>query len=168
MCISQKPVQDYLYNATKEQKYVDALFKVNEAQSWAEHDALTGLYNRLAYAQLGENYYERNKGNVFFLYIDMDRLKYINDTEGHEAGNVYIRSFAEKLKKNFVDWNCYRVSGDEFIVVYSGEDEADFSQGKLSATTPIAKALIGHGKGETVEAQVPSGVIKFKILDISF
>ncbi len=53
----------------------------------------------------------------------------------------------------------------EFSIV--GENEADFSRGKLSATTPIAKALIGHGKGETVEAQVPSGVIKFKILDIS-
>lgn len=53
----------------------------------------------------------------------------------------------------------------EFSIV--GENEADFSQGKLSATTPIAKALIGHGKGETVEAHVPSGVIKFKILDIS-
>jgi len=48
-----------------------------------------------------------------------------------------------------------------------GESEADFSKGKLAATTPIAKALIGHGKGETVEAKVPSGVMKFKILDIS-
>jgi len=48
-----------------------------------------------------------------------------------------------------------------------GESEADFSKGKLAATTPIAKALIGHSKGETVEANVPSGVMKFKILDIS-
>ena len=47
------------------------------------------------------------------------------------------------------------------------ESEADFSKGLLAATTPIAKALIGHGKGETVEAQVPSGVIKFEILEIS-
>ncbi len=53
----------------------------------------------------------------------------------------------------------------EFTIV--GESEADFSKGKLAATTPIAKALMGHGKGETVEAQVPSGVLKFKILDIS-
>ena len=53
----------------------------------------------------------------------------------------------------------------EFTIV--GESEADFSKGRLAATTPIAKALIGHGKGEIVEAQVPSGVIKFKILDIS-
>ena len=53
----------------------------------------------------------------------------------------------------------------EFTIV--GESEADFSKGKLAATTPIAKALIGHGKGEVVEAQVPSGVIQFKIIDIS-
>ena len=53
----------------------------------------------------------------------------------------------------------------EFTIV--GETEADFAKGKLAATTPIAKALIGHSKGEVVEATVPSGVIKFKILDIS-
>ena len=48
-----------------------------------------------------------------------------------------------------------------------GESEADFSKGLLSASTPIGKALIGHGKGEVVEAKVPSGIMKFKILDIS-
>ena len=48
-----------------------------------------------------------------------------------------------------------------------GETEADFSKGLLSASTPIGKALIGHAKGETVEAKVPSGIMKFKILDIS-
>ena len=53
----------------------------------------------------------------------------------------------------------------EFTIV--GETEADFAHGKLAATTPIAKALIGHGKGETVEAKVPSGVMKFEILEIS-
>lgn len=47
------------------------------------------------------------------------------------------------------------------------ESEADFSKGLLAATTPIAKALIGHGKGETVEAKVPSGIMKFEILEIT-
>ena len=53
----------------------------------------------------------------------------------------------------------------EYMIV--GETEADFAHGKLAATTPIAKALMGHKVGEVVEAQVPQGIIKFKILDIS-
>ena len=53
----------------------------------------------------------------------------------------------------------------EFTIV--GESEADFSKGKLAVTTPIGKALLGHSKGDVVEAQVPQGVLKFKILDIS-
>ena len=53
----------------------------------------------------------------------------------------------------------------EFTIV--GETEADFAKGKLASTTPIAKALLGHSKGDVVEAKVPSGIIKFKILDIT-
>ena len=53
----------------------------------------------------------------------------------------------------------------EFTLV--GESEADFTKGKLAATTPIGKALMGHSKGEIVEAKVPSGIIKFEILDIT-
>ncbi|MBQ0044104.1 MAG: transcription elongation factor GreA [Bacteroidales bacterium] len=53
----------------------------------------------------------------------------------------------------------------EFTLV--GESEADFAAGKLAATTPIGKALMGHSKGDVVEAKVPSGVMKFEILDIT-
>ena len=53
----------------------------------------------------------------------------------------------------------------EYTIV--GETEADFSRGKLAATTPIAKALMGHKVGDEVEAQVPQGKVIFKILDIS-
>ena len=53
----------------------------------------------------------------------------------------------------------------EFTLV--GESEADFMNGKLAATTPIGKALMGHSKGDIVDAKVPSGIIKFEILDIT-
>ncbi|MCR5326937.1 MAG: transcription elongation factor GreA [Bacteroidales bacterium] len=58
-------------------------------------------------------------------------------------------------------------AGNEMVFTIVGENEADFSKGRLAATTPIARALMGHSKGETVEAKVPSGIMKFKILDIS-
>ena len=65
---------------------------------------------------------------------------------------VQVENLANKMKM-------------QFQIV--GESEADFSKGLRSASTPIGKALMGHAKGETVEAKVPSGVMKFKILDIS-
>lgn len=58
-------------------------------------------------------------------------------------------------------------SGQKMVFTIVGETEADFSKGRLAATTPIAKALLGHEKGDVVEAKVPAGVLKFKILEIS-
>ncbi len=48
-----------------------------------------------------------------------------------------------------------------------GESEANFREGKLAAATPIGKALIGRKKGDVVEVVVPSGILKFEVLDIS-
>lgn len=53
----------------------------------------------------------------------------------------------------------------EFTIV--GETEADFSKGKIAATTPIGKALLGHKVGDVVDAKTPSGILQFKILEIS-
>jgi transcription elongation factor GreA len=53
----------------------------------------------------------------------------------------------------------------EFTLV--GETEANLKEGKLAAATPIGKALIGKKKGDVVEVTVPSGLVKFEIIDIS-
>ena len=55
------------------------------------------------------------------------------------------------------------------VVEYTlvGESEANFKEGKLAASTPIGKALMGRSKGDIVEVKVPAGLLKFEILDIS-
>lgn len=53
----------------------------------------------------------------------------------------------------------------EFTLV--GESEANIKEGKLAVTTPIGKGLIGKKKGDVVEVNVPSGIIKFEVLEIS-
>ena len=55
------------------------------------------------------------------------------------------------------------------VVEYTlvGETEANLMAGKLAAATPIGKALIGKAKGDIVEVKVPSGILKFEILEIS-
>ena len=48
-----------------------------------------------------------------------------------------------------------------------GEKEADLKAGKISASSPIGKGLIGKVKGEIAEVQAPTGVLKFKVIDIT-
>jgi GAF domain-containing protein len=65
----------------------------------AEHDYLTGLHNRRALmAHLSERLAAGRPGPVPVLYLDLDRLKSINDYLGHTAGDWFIRTFAEQLR----------------------------------------------------------------------
>ena len=47
------------------------------------------------------------------------------------------------------------------------EDEADFSQGRISISSPVGKALLGRKKGEVVSISVPAGTLKYKVIKIS-
>ena len=55
---------------------------------------------------------------------------------------------------------------EEFILVGAGEE--DFDEGKINITSPLAQGLVGKKVGETAEVEVPAGVNKFEILEISF
>ena len=55
----------------------------------------------------------------------------------------------------------------EFQYTIVSEEESDLQTGKISVKSPIGKGLLGSKKGETVSIDVPSGKLKFKILDIS-
>ena len=49
-----------------------------------------------------------------------------------------------------------------------GEDEADIKDGKISITSPIARALIGKHAGDVAEVQAPGGVREYEILDVKY
>jgi diguanylate cyclase (GGDEF)-like protein len=87
----------------------------------AEHDDLTGVYNRRALiAHLTQRLQPGHPGPVTLLFIDLDRLKAINDYLGHSAGDWFIRIFADRLCES-VGESAFvaRFGGDEFVVVPS-------------------------------------------------
>ena len=55
----------------------------------------------------------------------------------------------------------------QMVYTIVAEHEANLREGKLAIGTPIAKALLGHKKGDCVEVEVPAGTIRFEILDIN-
>lgn len=58
-------------------------------------------------------------------------------------------------------------SGEELQYTLVSEVEADFSQNKISITSPVGKGLLGHKENEIVEIKIPAGILKYKILKIS-
>ena len=85
------------------------------------HDSLTGLYNRMAYEKLALPLFQRcmaeNKP-VGIMFTDADHLKYINDTFGHDMGNLAISSIASILRQYCPPQSVsMRYGGDEFVSV---------------------------------------------------
>ena len=58
-------------------------------------------------------------------------------------------------------------SGEELEYMLVAEEEADYSQNKISVTSPVGSGLVNHKKGEMVEIKVPAGILKYKILNIT-
>lgn len=58
-------------------------------------------------------------------------------------------------------------TGEEFDYMLVSEEESDFEQNKISSTSPVGAALIGHKIGDTVEIEVPVGVLKYEITNIT-
>ncbi|WP_235749765.1 EAL domain-containing protein [Mycolicibacterium mageritense] len=87
----------------------------------ADHDDLTGLYNRRALmAHLEERLAPGQPGPVSVMFFDLDRLKAINDYLGHTAGDAFIRILAERLERGDDEPKLIaRLGGDEFVVVPS-------------------------------------------------
>ncbi len=149
-----------LYIQDVHDSYVKELEHNKELEFYCNYDTMTGLANFYSYRSFCNTFASSLcEKPVGVMFGDLNRLKYVNDTEGHEAGNHYIRTFAEKLKKACWDWNCYRVSGDEFIVVYSGTDEEmfykkakDFEALIKSDTVPTASIGYSFGIAEELEA----------------
>lgn len=56
---------------------------------------------------------------------------------------------------------------DEFEYTLVSEEEANYDEGKISISSPVGKALLGHKVGEAVEIQAPTKTLKYKILKIS-
>ncbi len=84
-----------------------------------EYDDLTGLRNRRSLiAHLSARLAEGCPGPVAVLYLDLDRLKSINDYFGHAAGDFYLQVFAERLQESMRGLGAIgRIGGDEFLVI---------------------------------------------------
>ena len=106
----------------KEQEHLTALSMANEM---ARRDPLTGTKNKTAYQETEKELQKQitKGGDAFGIVVcDINGLKMINDTEGHKAGDDYIRSCCRLICQIYRHSPVFRIGGDEFAVILKGQD----------------------------------------------
>ena len=117
-----------------------AKIQVAVMEELAHKDALTGLKNKTAYneatAKLDADIAD-GRAKFAVVMIDVNYLKRVNDTYGHEYGNIYLINAGKLACSIFGEENVYRIGGDEFVVILEGD--------KVS----LAKYFVTQFKSET-------------------
>lgn len=103
----------------------DNIKYTQELEALAEIDEMTGVYNRNKYLSMtSEGYTKEDKLAVIFW--DINHLKQVNDTLGHEHGDTLIKSVAEAIRNVTTQFDhAYRIGGDEFVMIMRGGDEVN-------------------------------------------
>ena len=100
--------------------------RLASANTKANVDALTGIRNKLAYNELEERMNRqiasRSQQPFAITVFDVNDLKKINDTKGHQAGDEYICRACKIICEKFKHSPVFRIGGDEFVAISSGED----------------------------------------------
>jgi diguanylate cyclase (GGDEF)-like protein len=121
-------------------------------------DSLTGLYNRMAYSRLAEPLFAKcmDQGkSLLILFADLDRLKYINDTYGHDMGNLAIRTISGALQKCCPrDAVAMRYGGDEFVVLVPEYSEVQAKTLKRQILDEIKVQEALHKTGFPIDASI--------------
>ncbi|MBW0270916.1 hypothetical protein ATM97_07825 [Nocardia sp. MH4] len=148
-------------------KAIAALFAQLQARVVAEeklryialHDDLTGLANRRALLEYMEERLRAGEaGPVATFFLDLDRLKALNDFLGHSAGDNFIRTLARRLKQNLEPGDMIaRLGGDEFVIVPAAPMDAVAAELEATRIQQLIGRRVSVGQ-ESVSRGVSVGV----------
>ena len=122
----EKDIDRYIDNLTRTREQLSsARQQADDMHELAHMDALTGVRNKMAYdkeIQRLENEIINGLIDCGIAMIDLNFLKVINDTYGHECGNAAIKRLCKLVCKIFAHSPVFRIGGDEFAVILRGSD----------------------------------------------
>lgn len=132
-------------------------------ESQANNDFLTGLFNRMRCEQDLAKYITKAKtvdGQGVLLYIDLDDFKNINDGLGHQYGDVLLKAISHSMQRiQGIERTCYRMGGDEFIVIIPDELYSQMKRILQEITSIFTKPWFL--KGEDYYCTMSMGVVYF-------
>lgn len=133
----------YMTNFNRAQSDIrDRENKLDQISEKAYKDALTNVGNPTAYQKAADQLakeIKEGKAEFAIVMADVNNLKYVNDTFGHEAGDSYIKGCCNIICSIYKHSPVFRTGGDEFVVILKKEDYAS----RLLRLTKIREAFVG-------------------------
>lgn len=141
----------------------DMMMEKEQIEYERDHDQLTGLLNRRAFYRIMKNLFWQGKSTLkiaALVMIDLDGLKHVNDTYGHEFGDKYIRSAADTFMDSVPDGTVVsRPGGDEFYILFYGyESKVEIEEKLYQLQNDIKHQQIILPGGETFPLHLSAGV----------
>lgn len=122
----------------------ESRIREEEMRVLAEIDGMTGLYNKSKYLELVSNPYMAEE-RIGVIYWDVNGLKRINDSLGHEYGDKLILTISDSIKRlSSPNEKAYRVGGDEFVMILRGASEATVKNTIERWRESIAGVTVGN------------------------
>lgn len=87
----------------------------SKLREMANQDVLTGMQSRNSYEEGRPEWARRCTLSLSCVYVDVNGLHELNNTQGHEKGDQMLRTVAREMRAKFGEQNCYRIGGDEFV-----------------------------------------------------
>ncbi|MFW0777224.1 MAG: PleD family two-component system response regulator [Rickettsiales bacterium] len=147
----------------RRKRYQEAL-KSNYQQSvsMAVTDGLTGLYNRHYLNTHLDNMVSqslKNGKSLALMIMDMDHFKEVNDTHGHDAGDMVLKRLAELIIEASRSTDlAARFGGEEFVILMPESDPQDALAGAERMREMVESAEFAIGNGETLKKTISIGV----------
>ena len=127
-----------------------------------DYDTLTGLYRRRAFDRACEALFQQPEklGCAALLMMDLDNLKHINDTYGHDWGDQYIHRTGRCLAENTPNGTVVsRLSGDEFVLLFYGYSSQDQIREKIrTLSSAMQKSVAILPSGNELRISISGGV----------
>ena len=142
--------------------YKAAVAERSRIEHERDYDALTGLYSRQAFFRVCGELFEKPNTlrHAALMMTDLDNLKTINDTYGHDWGDVYLRQTAHSLQQGSPSGTVVaRLSGDEFLLLFYGYPGREQLREKLEALTrAMQQAVVVLPSGSDLHISISGGV----------
>lgn len=146
-------------------KLEDTRQKANAMNELANKDALTGIRNKNAYdkeVSVIEQEMVHGKSEFGVAMVDMNFLKRINDTYGHDKGNLAIQKLCKLVCDTFAHSPVFRIGGDEFVVLLKGNDYQ-----KISELAASFNQVVENPDPSKEEWECPGAALGYALYDSS-